>query len=471
MNDDEGALAFNQEWFLMLDGARRQTGHAPPSAEFPFVFRLRGRWNRCHLEEALHSIAVRHGVLRTAYAPTNRYPPSLHETLLQVFARKGVFIPGTFVRRTLSNPEIAIVERDARTASVDDIVANAMAEPLDPLRPPIRAMVYHVDSDARVLVLVASHLICDGWSIRVLLRDFVSTYRAIAVGAAADLPPIGVDYGQFADAQHRAYRSGAFASAEAFWRRKWVELNGAEIRHAEVPFARHGALPAVPVMAGGLLWLTAAASAAIRDMARRLRLTPYVVFRTAMTLALFATVRKRRIAYWANFANRRPGLEHLVGWCSNTHIVTVDVLEGGNVTALCHQMATAIRDAERHQAMPLASLWQRLGANLDPHDTRVNFDMWPAHRPLAGRPSGPIEVLVSSSLPRMDLDVRALDDGDRFGLRSTHDESRYEAAGVAAFVRQTAAIAAHIATSPLETPLACVRATAEHPPVSCLATP
>src|SRR5258706_11725821 len=459
--DSEGALAFNQEWFLMVGGARRHAGLPPPLGEFPLVFRLRGRWDRSLLDQALQTLAARHSVFRTVYKATDWYAPMHREMLLRLFMRHGVFIPGIYVRRILSSTEIVIVERDAGSASVDDLVAVAMTEPLDPWRPPVRAVVFHMDADTRVLVLVTSHLVCDGWSIRLVVRDFLKIYQAVLTGDTVDLPGIAVDFDEFADSQHRAYSSAAFAADEAFWRRQWTELNGAAIRHAEIPFSRRSTGPEPEVMASGGGWVTPSASLALGQAARSLRLTPYILFRTAMTLALSATLGRQRVTSWANFANRRPGLEHLVGWCSNTHIVTIDVPETGTVATVCQQVATAIREAQGHEAMPLASLWQRIGANLDRHDTRVNFDMWPVRRSGMVRPPGPVDAVSSSFLPRMDLDVRLLDDGERFGLRCVYNRSRYEAAGVATLVSTIAAIAGRIAENASETPSACIRAAAD----------
>ena len=456
--DGEGALAFNQEWSLIWREVRRRAALRSPSPEFPLVFRLKGGWDHGVLDQALQALAIRHSALRTVYEPTARYPPRLREMLLRLFWRHRVYMPGMYIQRTVGGPEIVIVERDAGTASIDDLVTLAMEEPLETGRLPIRAVVFHVDADTRVLVLVASHFVCDGWSMGVLVRDFPMMYRAVLMGDMADLPPIDVDYREFAHVQHRAYGSGAFAAAEAFWYQQWSELGEAAIRHAEIPFAHHVGRPWVPATASGEVRLTPAASVALRQTARRLRVTPYTLFRTALTLSLSSATGKRRIAYWANFANRHAGHEQMVGWCSNTHLVTIDMPQTGTVASLCQQIATAIRDAQGHEALPLPALWQRLGTCLDRHDTRVNFDVWPVPRHGAVPPTGPIEVVFSSFLPHLDLDVRVFDDGQCIGLRSTYDSGRYETAGVAALISVTAAIAAQIVKDPSQTPSACVRA-------------
>ena len=210
----KGPLGFNQEWLLMVDEASRYAGRASPAPEFPFVFRLRGRWDRAQLDEALHALASRHKVLRTVYVPTDRYKTKQREILLQMFLRRRLFVTGMYVRRALDSAEIDVTECDATTASVDDLVLAAMAQPLVPRTPPVRAMVFHVDDDTRVLVLVTSHLICDGWSIHVLLREFLRIYRSVVAGDDANLPPIEIEFEKFIDRQLREHYSGGFAEHE-----------------------------------------------------------------------------------------------------------------------------------------------------------------------------------------------------------------------------------------------------------------
>ena len=456
--DGDGSLAFNQEWFLILAEARRHAQLLAPAPEFPLVFRLWGRWHRRVMEQSLQALAERHSVLRTVYSPTGWYSSEQREMLLRMFLRHKVYVPGMYVQRRLGRPEIEIVEREASTDCVNNLVSQVMEEPFESRRPLVRAVVFHVDVDTQVLVLVVSHLICDGWSIRILLRDFVEIYRSVRGGKDADLPAVDVDYDEFARSQHRAHQSGTCRAEETFWRRQWSELDGAAIRHADLPFARSVDASAPPIMSAGSLWLTPSASVVVAQAARCLRITPYILFRTAMTLALVAAIGKRRLAYWANFANRRRGFENTVGWCANTHIVTVDVPETGAVADLCRLVATGFREAQRHESLPLVALWQRVGKCLDPYDTRVNFDVWPIRR-AAHSESAPIEIVVSSFLPRMDLDVRLVDDGERFGLRAIY-ANRYDAAGVATFVSHMAAIAERIAIAPNDSAFACVYAAA-----------
>jgi non-ribosomal peptide synthetase component F len=245
-----------------------------------------------------------------------------------------------------------------------------------------------------------------------------------------------------------AFRSGRFAEHEAYWRKQWRGAAEGAIRHAELPFARDEADPSQCASAAGEVRLTAADSASIKEFARRVHLTPYIVFRAAMTLVLSVRLARRRIAFWANFANRQPGCEHLVGWCSNTHIINVDVPGSGSALELCQRVSVAIRDAQRYEAMPLAALWQRLGTSLDTHDTRVNFDVSFVPSPPARQKGVEIEVLLSSFLPRLDLDVRLFEDDGRCCLRGIFNPRRYDHDGVAALVRSTANTAVRIASRP-----------------------
>ena len=90
----------------------------------------------------------------------------------------------------------------------------------------------------------------------------------------------------------------------------------------------------------------------------RLRITPYVFFRTAVAILLHAYTGRARLSFWANFANRRfPGSERLIGWCATTHILLTDVTSNPSFAELCYQVDHGIREAQRNEELPIQGLW------------------------------------------------------------------------------------------------------------------
>jgi hypothetical protein len=328
---------------------------------------------------------------------------------------------------------------------VEGAIEVELDHPLEMGSPPqMRATLIEVATGEQVLVIVMSHVTMDGWSIGLFLHEFSFLLDASA-DAEAHLADVDFQYYDFAGWQHQEYRAGRFAAEEQYWREQWAQLDGADIRHREIPFA----VSAGPDKAGSVSFLRRSLgpeeSAVVRTLVPRLRVTPYVFFRTVMTVVLHHYTKKQRLAFWANFANREfREFHNMMGWCSNTHVVTVTIAADSTCVSLCRDVADAISAARAHEGLPLPALWQRLGQRLDRHETRVNFDLLPrSPRRVEGHPF----ELDLRPMRGMDLDVRIQGSGDDYRFTVTHSP-RYSPEGVAAMLASLLRVSVALAATP-----------------------
>lgn len=373
------ALAFNQERHLVAEEVMALHGVVPSGARSPLVFRINAPIAHGLIERALNEVIRRHSALRTAYGPNERYSRDDRWLQLQVFARSGVFVPGLYVQRVLSDVQLTVPVRTvAGTDELTELLRQELATPLDTTSgPPIRATLVDAGSAGTYLVLVLTHHTVDGWSLGVLAREFAAIIEAGADGTA--LPRVPMQYHDFAAWQLQQFRDGRFVREERFWHEQWDRLGDAQIAFTDLPFRRR--TPVATVTAGTSyerLFFTPQESSQVSLLVSQLTLTPYALFRTAMTIALHYYTGKQRLAVWANFANRRyPEFMPTLGWYSNTHIVSVELEPDMSCASLCRRVAAGVAQAQAHEALPLPALWQRLGRSLDRHNTRVNFDVLP----------------------------------------------------------------------------------------------
>jgi hypothetical protein len=187
---------------------------------------------------------------------------------------------------------------------------------------------------------------------------------------------------------------------------------------------------------------------AVRTLIAHAQCTPYVLFRSVLTMALHYHTRKRRLAFWGNFTNRRNAeFVPTLGWHSNTHIVPVEIDSDMTCVSLCRRVARAVSEAQMHEALPLGALWQRLGRVLDNHTTRVNFDVLPRRQHPAG--SSPIEVAILPGMFRgFDLDIRLWENCGTFVLVATFNGQRYAIDGVTALLASMRRIVMRIVENP-----------------------
>jgi hypothetical protein len=423
--------SFNQEGILLAEEVK-QINARYSAPHFPVAFRVTGALHRVALIRALTELTKRHDSLRTSLEATRRYSPSDRSIQLRLYRRTALFVPGLFQQRVINSSRISIKERYVSKAGndspIDSVVDEEIDEAFDSHNPHSpRALVVRVE-DQFWLILLISHAVADGWSLQIVQRELPALYAAYSVGARCSLPPVSSSFGEFATAQHVQVGSGALDIAARYWLRQWTEFGECIIRHRDLPFAR-STDDVRPAIRRQVKPFTSLESDALVMFARRLRTTPYVIVRTALTIVLYAYSGKPRVAFWANFANRDGISEDLLGYCANTHLIATHVDAGASCTFLARHIGSVLLDAQLHQALPVVALWRHTGRNLAAQcDCRINFDyVRELSTPdiLALQPT-----LVGGGRRWMDLDVRLRLGRGGFVLHATYNSTRYGNEGV-----------------------------------------
>jgi hypothetical protein len=350
---------------------------------------------------------------------------------LRLYRRTGLFVPGLFRQRVgdctstpLKEQHLDSSDEQAMARIVEDAIDEALRSD-DPHRP--RALLVHAPRGGCWLILVISHVIADGWSVQILRRELSILYMAYLKGDDSPLPLRSESYGEFAIGQHAQIASGELDNAARHWLRQWTERADGAIRHRDLPFARLE--PAQPVIRRRVQALTDVESSAVLGLARRLRTTPYVVARTALTIVLHAYTGKSSVALWANYANRDTVPEGLVGHCANTHLVTTVIDPGSSCWTLARQVADTLLEGQVHQALPVMALWRHTGRNLAARcDCRINVDY--VREPRAPDASVLQPAVIAGGRRWMDLDLRLRQGWDGLALQATYDSSRFADQGI-----------------------------------------
>ncbi|WP_229412824.1 condensation domain-containing protein, partial [Massilia sp. Root335] len=166
-----------------------------------------------------------------------------------------------------------------------------------------------------VLLLTMHHIVSDGWSMGVLLRELTAAYTAYVRGLAAPLAPLTLQYTDFAHWQRQWLGGDVKRRLLDYWT---SQLAGAPAL-LELPTDR----PRLPVQRhhGATLSFAvdAAAAAALYDLGKRAGTTLYVVLTAAFQALLHRYSGQRDICIGAPIANRnRSETEDLIGFFVNT---------------------------------------------------------------------------------------------------------------------------------------------------------
>jgi amino acid adenylation domain-containing protein len=336
---DRAPLSFAQEriWFLER--------LAPGTALYVIAahFRLDGPLDAGALGRALDELVRRHEALRTRIVQRDG-------DLAQAIAPPAQVTVGVVDLSALPAPERALDA--ARLASAEvrrpfDVAVDA----------PLRATLAVLAPEQHLLLLTVHHIVSDGWSMGVLLRELGVLYRAFARGEASPLPAPPLSFASFAVWQRARLTDEARAPDLAFWR---ARLAGAP---ALIELATDRPRPAVAghVGAGEPLLVPAPLAAALRARCREAGVTLFAGLLAAFAALLHRHGAGQDVVIGAPVAGRgRTELESTLGPFINTLPLRLDLPAAPtfrSLARLAHEVTTA---ALAHAELPFEQLVEHL---------------------------------------------------------------------------------------------------------------
>ncbi|HYH79871.1 MAG TPA: amino acid adenylation domain-containing protein, partial [Longimicrobium sp.] len=295
-------LSFAQErlWFL------HQMEPEGAGYNMPFPTRLVGRLDAAALERALGALTERHEALRTTFRP-------VEQGAVQIVHPAA---PARLPVLDLTGLDLQAREDEARRLAREDA-----ERPFDLERGPLlRATLLRLAHEEHVLLLAMHHIVSDGWSMGVLFHELFTLYELFSLpsgaeGRASPLPPLAVQYADFAVWQ-RGWLRGEVLRRQLDW---WRERLGGAPPALELPTDRPR--PAVASSRGASLMfrLPADVTRGLRALARREGATLYMVTHAALDLLLSRWSGQEDLVVGSPIAGRtQVGTEGLIGFFVNT---------------------------------------------------------------------------------------------------------------------------------------------------------
>lgn len=309
------------------------------AATLPVVLRLRGALDSAALHGSLEALVRRHQALS-----------------LQIGDEDRAYVQR---QRSVGLPELTVVKAGADHLQ---IAREHIRQRIDPTAPPLlRPLLIRIGPADHLLVLAIHHAACDGWSVKVLLRELAAIYAATLTGARAPAFEDAVGFLDFARWQRQLLGRDQDLLV-SFWRSAMEPLPFD--RWLPTDFDR----PHYRTGEGGAehLRLDRSLLAELRAFGGEQGVTTFMSFLAAyaMVLADFAAVTD--VIVGVPMANRPHPLFHgTVGYLSNTVPVRVDLSGDPTVRELLGRVRRASLDAHDHQGLPLSSLVAALSPKRD----------------------------------------------------------------------------------------------------------
>ncbi len=331
-------LAPVQRRLWLVDRLASQAGDRERAAyNLPALFSLKGELNIEVLERTVNAIVARHEALRTHYPESESGDP-----IAVVEDQRNIELP------VLDCSDLAEQEQQRYLQDTFTEYANT---PLDLATGPlIKAGLLRFGAQEHALILVIHHIVFDGWSTSVFIREFASLYGELLEGKESGLPEVGIQYVDYAAWHEKALSGEAFEQSATFWRRY---LNSAPpLSSLPADFAR----PSQVSHAGSSqrMALSPDLSHALNKLAAQRGTTLFTLLLASFQLLMHRQTRQHDLIVGTDVAGRsHPDVEPLIGFFVNV-IPLRSRLSDGQIDFghWLEQVQTSVLDAFDHQNVP-----------------------------------------------------------------------------------------------------------------------
>jgi len=332
-------LSFAQRrmWFLhQLD---------PTSAAFniALAMRLTGPVDLSAMERSLLEVTRRHESLRTTFDEIDGEPVQI------------VNPPG---KRALTTIDLSAFNKDERRS---ERRAFAKAEALRPfdlrLGPLQRATVIRLSPAEHILLLVVHHIVSDGWSMGLLVKEIGDLYSAYSRGEEPQLSELPLQYADYAQWQKEWLASHGLQQQLKYWRE---QLAGAPpVLDLQTDWER----PAVLGQSGAvqLLKLDVELVQRIRELAKASQVTLFTLMLAVFKVLLHRYTGQEDIVLGTNIANRNRGaIQNVIGFFVNNLVLRSDLSGNPTFRECLARVNTTALEAYAHQDVPFELLLEEL---------------------------------------------------------------------------------------------------------------
>ncbi|QSQ17130.1 non-ribosomal peptide synthetase [Myxococcus landrumensis] len=324
-------------WFL----DRLEPGQAQYNV--PIFVRLQGPLDERALRAALNQLLRRHESLRTCFTVQKDEP-------LQLIAEE--------LTLELDIVDLGHLPDDEREQRIRELSTAESRKPFDlSLAPLVRATLLRAGPEDHVLLLAMHHIVSDGWSMSVFFFELGALYSAIRLGTEPTLPPLKLQYADFALWHNEWLRGDAFREQLEYWKK---QLAGAPPL-LTLPTDR----PRLPVKrnqgAAVRISIPAEEVHALKKVSREERTTLFMTVLSLFKVLLGRYAGQTDISVGTPIANRnRPELEGLIGFFVNTLVLRTDLSGAPTFRQLIQRVREVSLGAYGNQDLPFEHVVEAL---------------------------------------------------------------------------------------------------------------
>ncbi|PSB30550.1 condensation domain-containing protein [Chlorogloea sp. CCALA 695] len=334
----------------------------------PVALHLVGNLDTAVLEESINEIIRRHEILRTTFIAIAGQPMQVISPSLQV---KVAVIDVS----NLSKPE------------VQELADTEAKLPFDLTKLPlIRLTLLKLGDLENILLLTVHHIVWDGWSIGVLIRELSALYRAFSSNQPSPLPELTIQYADFAVWQRNRLQGKVLSEKLAYWQ---AQL-GNNLPVLQLPTIRPRAEVKTNRGASQSFLLPFNLTEAIQALSQQENVSLFMTLLAAFQVLLWRYTNQEDIVIGTDIANRsRVETESLIGFFMNLLVLRTDLSGNPSFVELLARVRQVTLSAYAHQDLPFEELVKALQPERNLSNTSPLFQV--------------LFVLQNTPMPALDL--------------------------------------------------------------------
>jgi thioesterase domain-containing protein/acyl carrier protein len=318
---------------------------------YPLLFRIRGPLDEGALQQSLHEIVRRHGVLRSVF---------------QLRDGELVQIVVSPPKQSFRMIDLSKLPETAREARFQQLALEEAARPFDlALGPLLRGALLRLGVDDHILQLTTHHIVYDDWSTGILSRELSELYQAFAAGTESPLHDLAFQYGDYVRWLQEQLQENALRSRLSYWKEQLASATGFE--HLATDFAR----PAKSATANrgsreGIV-LSVDLANSLKELSRQERVSLFMVLLAGFQALLHRRSNDQEIGVASCAANRPLAeVEGVIGRFGNDMLLRTSL--SGNPTF--RELLTRVREvglnAYSDQSLPFGQVLKEVTNRTDP---------------------------------------------------------------------------------------------------------
>ncbi len=330
------AMAQERLWFL------DQLEPGNPAYNIPMAFQLSGKLQEAALRQGLSEILHRHESLRTNFLAVDGSPTQIVAPIRQAELAM-VDLGGLSAEEVEVQTQQLTLEHGRRPFSLTG----------DPL---LRTTLLHVSAESHVLVVCMHHIVSDGWSIQILMQEMASLYKSFSTGAPSQLPPLAIQYTDFAHWQRDTLQGATLEKELSYWR------NQLQSSPPLLNLPTDRPRPAAMSFRGSTYWAVVdkKLTESLRQISQEQGVTLFVLLLAAFYILLGRYSGDDEVAVGTPVAGRRVETERLIGLFINTLVLRAQLDDNPMAHEFLGRVQETVLEAQTHQDVPFEKLVEQL---------------------------------------------------------------------------------------------------------------